>query len=366
VFARPPELATLVGLEPGTTVLYPDPPVGVGEARRLQKANVRITTPFQRLAAEPSLKGRAIALSMSESTDIASCGMDSLHVEGAMIALSRCLLIKGATLAYGGHLGSEGYTQMVFELVRANNNLEGVQPFERIVNHRGWPLPRLTVEELARLNQVSKTVELPRPGDIDETLSADFVANPKFFPADKSPERRFAWSRGMTEMRAYQADRARSGVIARIVIGGTFGPTVKVSEDGTRKEQWYMSRIPGVLEEIALSVKAGQPVFLIGAFGGVAKLVIDLIRGKDREEATWDYQKRAPFAPEMRALYEQRRLEWMDYPEIVSLFRDKGLEGVNPLLRREEQDELFETVDLHRMAELILQGMSRLHTGRKE
>jgi hypothetical protein len=359
VFARPPELATLVGLEPGTTVLYPDPPVGVGEARRLQKANVRITTPFQRLAAEQSLKGQAIALSMSESTDIESCGMDSLHLEGAMIALSRCLLIKGATLAYGGHLGSEGYTQMVFELVRANNNLEDVQPFERIVNHRGWPLPRLTVEELARLNQVSKTKELPRPGDIDETLGAEFIANPKFFPADKSPEHRFAWARGMTEMRAYQADRARSGVIARIVIGGTFGPTVKVTEDGTRNEQWYMSRIPGVLEEIVLAVKAGQPVFLIGAFGGVAKLVIDLIRGRDREEATWDYQKRAPFAPEMRALYEQRGIDWIDYPEIVALFREQGVERINPLLQREEQDELFETVDLHRMAELILQGMSR-------
>ena len=161
-------------------------------------------------------------------------------------------------------------------------------------------------------------------------------------------------------MREYQADMARSGVMARIVIGGTFGPTVKVTEDGTRKEQWYMSRIPGVLEEIVLSVKAGQPVFLIGAFGGVAKLVIDLISGKDHKEATWDYQKRAPFAPEMRALYEQRRVVWMDYPEIVSLFRGKGLEGVNPLLRGEEQKELFETVDLHRMAELILQGMSCL------
>ena len=359
VFARPPELATLVGLEPGTTVLYPDPPVGVGEARRLQKANVRITTPFERLAAEPSLKGRAIALSMSESTDIASCGMDSLHLEGAMIAISRCLLIKGATLAYGGHLGSEGYTQMVFELVRANNNLEGVKPFERIVNHRGWPLPRLTVEELARLNQVSKTVELPRPEDIDETLSADFVANPKFFPGDKSPEHRFAWARGMTEMRIYQANQARSGVMARIVIGGTFGPTVKTGEDGTRKEQWYMSRIPGVLEEIVLSIKVGQPVFLIGALGGVAKLVIDLIHGNDREEAAWAYQKRAPFAPEMRALYEQRGIGWMDYPEIVSLFREKGVQGINPLLRREEQEELFETVDPYRMVELVLEGMSR-------
>jgi len=359
VFAWPPELATLVGLEAETTVLYPDPPVGVGEARRLQKAKVKVTTPFQRLAAKRSLKGQAIALSMSESTDIESCGMDSLHLEGAMLDLSRYLLIKGATLAYGGHLGSESYTQLLFELVRTHNSLEGVQPFERIVNHRGWPLPRLTVAELARLNQVSKTVELPRPEDVDETLHADFVTNPKFFPADKSPEHRFVWARGMTEMRAYQSDKACSGVTARIVIGGTFGPTIKISENGIRKEQWYMSRIPGVLEEIVLSVKAGQPVFLIGAFGGVAQLVIDLIHGNNREEATWDYQKRAPFAREMRALYEQRGIEWMDYPEIVSLFREKGADGINPLLRREEQEELFETVDPYRMVELVLEGMSR-------
>jgi SLOG-like protein len=98
---------------------------------------------------------------------------------------------------------------------------------------------------------------------------------------------------------------------------------------------------------------------LIGAFGGVAKLVIDLIHGNNRAEATWDYQRRAPFAPEMRGLYEQRGIGWVDYPEIVSLFRQKGAEGINPLLSGDEQEELFETVDLHRMAELILRGMSR-------
>ena len=78
-----------------------------------------------------------------------------------MLDLSRYLLVIGATLAYGGHLGGEGYTQKLFELVRAHNSLEGVLPFERIVNHRGWPLPRLTVEQLSELNQVSKTVQLP-------------------------------------------------------------------------------------------------------------------------------------------------------------------------------------------------------------
>jgi hypothetical protein len=69
-----------------------------------------------------------------------------------------------------------------------------------------------------------------------------------------------------------------------------------------RQEKWYSSRIPAVLEEVVLSVQAGQPVFLIGAFGGVARLVIDLLDGKPREEATWDCQKRVPFSLEMRML----------------------------------------------------------------
>ncbi|HSV61822.1 MAG TPA: TIR domain-containing protein [Chthoniobacterales bacterium] len=357
VFVRPPELATLIGLAPQTSVLYPDPPVGVGEARRLDKAKLRMTTPLQRVAADRALAGKSIALSMSESTDIAEHGLDPLHLEACMVDLSRYLLIKGAILAYGGHLGAESYTERLFELVRTHNNLEGVEPFERVVNHRGWPLPRLSLEKLASLKQVAKTVELPRPSDVDESLHPDFVPKPQFFPAEKSPAHRFAWARGMTEMRAYQADKARSGVVARIVIGGTFGPTVKVSEDGTRKEQWYMSRIPGVLEEIVLSVQAGQPVFLIGAFGGVARLVIDLIRGKERAEATWEYQKAAPFAPEMRALYEQRGIPWTDYPDIISLIRNKGAAGINPLLSTAEQDQLAESVDPSQIVELVLQGL---------
>ena len=84
-----------------------------------------------------------------------------------------------------------------------------------------------------------------------------------------------------------------------------------------------------------------------------------MIHGKDREEATWNYQKRAPFAPEMRALYEQRGIEWVDYPEIVSLLREKGMKGINPLLSDEEQKELFETVDPGRMVELVLRGLNR-------
>ncbi|MFM9964335.1 MAG: hypothetical protein ACKV2Q_24295 [Planctomycetaceae bacterium] len=359
-FVRPPELATLVGRAAGATVLYPDPPVGVEEALLLKKTNVKFTTCLERLATQQSLNGKLIAPSMSESTDLQRCGLDPSHLETTMLELSRYLLIQGATLVYGGHLGSAGYTQKLLELVRTHNDREGVEPFHRIANHRGWPLPRLSVDQLAEAKWVSQTIELPRPADIDESLHPDFTEKPRFFPGDKSPQHRFAWARGMTEMRAFQANSKKSHVCARIVLGGTFGPTVKSGDDGSQKESWYFSRIPGVLEEILLSVSVGQPVFLIGGFGGVAGLVIDLLLGKDRPEATWTYQQQAPFASEMRALYEDRGLGWQDYPEMIESLRAKGIAGINPLLSEDDHRELFETIDSVRMIELVLKELGRL------
>jgi hypothetical protein len=125
VFARPPELATLVGQPAGTTVLYPDPPVGLGEQRRLARSGVAFTTPLQRLGAGRVLTGRTVALSMSESSDLAACGMDTLHLDACMTEVSRHLLIQGATLAYGGHLGKGGYTEALFELVRSHTAWAG-------------------------------------------------------------------------------------------------------------------------------------------------------------------------------------------------------------------------------------------------
>src|ERR1700730_5755508 len=103
----------------------------------------------------------------------------------------------------------------------------------------------------------------------------------------------------MTDMRLFQASAAQSGVVTRVAIGGPFGPTTQASESGPPQQTWYWGRFPGELEEVVLSARAGQPVFLIGTFGGAARLVIDLLRGIDRPEATWDLQEDAPFVREV-------------------------------------------------------------------
>jgi hypothetical protein len=361
LISRPPEFATLVGMEPGTSVVYPDPPLGSGEMRRLTKTKVRLTTPLQRLAEQRPLQRKRIALSMSESTDAGRFGTDLVHLEAAVLEVARYLLIKGATLAYGGHMGSEGFTLKLAELVRTHNTGDYGMAVERIVNFRGWPLPKLSVEKEAEMRSMAQIMKLPRPTDIGENLDPTFVLEPEhnIDPA-ASAVNRFAWARGMTEMRSYQADSGKSGVIARIVAGGTFGPTLKVTDDGTKSERWYSGRIPGVLEEVALAAQAGQPVFLLGAFGGAARLAIDLLRGVDREEASWEYQKRAPFAPQMRELYQARGVEWLDYPEIIALLRGKGIAGINPLLTADEHEQLFESVDPLAIAELLLHGLNKL------
>jgi SLOG cluster2/TIR domain len=357
ISARPPELLSLLRARGAKAVLYPDPPLGREELELLRETAVPTTTPLARLAAERPLQGTQIVLSMSESTDIQRFGLDDLHLREAMVEVSRYLLLKGATLVYGGHLGDAGYTQELFELVRAHHCLEGVDRVERIVITVGWPLP-YNQKLVAEHGQVARLTRVARPADLDTCpgeAAADAVeADP--YPADRTPESRYCWARGMTAMREAQVAKG-SGIAARIILGGKLGPP----ERGPgAAENWYAGRIPGVLEEVVLSVRAGHPVFLIGAFGGAAALAVDLLEGKDRPEATWEYQRRAPHAEPMRALYDHCGQSWWDYPEMAALLRGAGPVGINPLLSESENRELFHTRHVSRMIELILKGLSNL------
>lgn len=151
-----------------------------------------------------------------------------------------------------------------------------------------------------------------------------------------------------------------SETCARVVLEGKTDKTVAVQGDGTRTEKWYMSRIPGLLEEVYVSAKADQPVFLIGAYGGAAAMVIDRIEGKDRAEATWEFQKVAPHAEDLPALYAKFGIEWESYEYIIGFLRAKGVVGLNPLLTEDENRELFRTINLMRMVELVVSGLYKV------
>ncbi|MBN2444759.1 MAG: TIR domain-containing protein [Spirochaetales bacterium] len=351
-----PELMVLIG-QKNKVFLYPDPPVGQEELDLINKTEAIAETPLQRFAKNRPLKGKIIALSLSESGNMEKYGLGKVHLDQAEIEISRYLLLSGVTLCYGGHLGDKGYTIPLFELVR-NYPVPGIEPVERIINYVGWPLV-LTDDRRSDYKDLATFIRLPRPGDLSEKDDPAFISkltdSKQFFGAD-SPIRRFAWARGMTEMREEQTKETS----ARIVLGGKCGPTITATPGGGQVLEWYKARIPGVLEEILISMKQVQPVYLIGGFGGCARMVAEIMMGIDSKEMRWDFQKAAPHTPEMRALYESHGLDWWSYEEMSGFIKEKGINGLNNGLTEQENMELFMTIDYTRIIELILQGLQKV------
>src|SRR5262249_8173952 len=107
--------------------------------------------------------------------------------------------------------------------------------------------------------------------------------------------------------------------------------------------------------------KGGQPLYLIGAFGGAARLVIDLLEGRPRHEFTWEFQKAAPHAKAMRALYDAHGPTWEDYDDMANRFASTGVTGLaaRNRLTAQENRELFSSRDVTRIVELLLEGLTR-------
>ncbi|MCB1909748.1 MAG: TIR domain-containing protein [Rhodocyclaceae bacterium] len=358
VLAAPPELATVVRLAKGSHVLYPDPPLGDEEMEELAPLDLTIETPLQRAAEGHALAKMPVALSISVSPDLAHHGLTAKHLDAALVEISRQLLVRGAVLEYGGHLGSDGYTQALFDMAREYAALSGLPPAERIINDVGWPLPLETLlpETRAKNQRVGVFRRIARPEGVEALDPATFVDEPAYFPAD-SAERRYAWARGMSAMRAFQC--GGEGARARIVLGGQTG----AQADGSPVDKWYSGRIPGVIEEALLSLRHGQPLFVIGAFGGAAAMVAELLQGRRPAAFSWDFQKQAPHAEAMRALYLKHGQDWEDYEQMAEFFADSGVDGLaaGNRLSAAENRELFACRDLGRIVELLLTGLARVN-----
>ena len=355
VLPSPPELSTVVALPKGSNVLYPDPPLGDEEIEMLKPLDHTVETPLQRAAANRALRGKKIALSISEADAPGRVGMFPDHLDAALLEISRHLLVRGATLVYGGHLGSAGYTTTLFDLVRAHQQQSALPPVERIVNYAGWPSP-LTRQQRAIFQEVATFVRTDMPAGVADLEPEKFVADPSYFSAD-TPARRYAWARGMTLMR----ERQTKDTDARIAIGGKMGPTVTAQPDGTKKTSWYSGRIPGVFEEILLSLEAEKPVYLCGAFGGAAAAAVELLQGRIPIEFSWDYQKQAPHSNRLRDMFAEHGIAWTGYPDMAAFCATVGVSGLSRVnrLSEEENRELFYCRDVPRLIELLLIGLSR-------
>lgn len=367
VFGTAPELLTVTKLlkdkkdkKDKKRIIYPDLPLGQEELEILYDVHdVELITPLTEIISKFSgLQKATIGLSLSDSSDIRCYGLDKEHLATFADDLSLYLLMAGLRLAYGGRIGHDGeqvddinYTVKLFSLVRSYSpyakNLDITMA--PIINYVGWPIHlRYTDEDYKQYGQAAILEEIDKPdplGISEEKLQPD---DKGWFPPN-SPERRFAWGRGMTSMRM----RMTKDITARVVMGG--------------KLEKYVGIYPGVLEEALLMIKAKKPIYLIGMFGGASRLLIDVIEGNKRDELTTDWVcGHIDDFKDALQVYKESGIEFLTPGQIEKKLIEYAKQDLSAILNNglsnEENRELFYSNNPRRMLELILQGMKNLNT----
>ena len=341
--------------------LYPDPPLGREELQVLQqlRPKAHFITPLTKVArwTRPS-HVETITVSISESDDARKYGLSKEHLATLTDEIHLYLLLAGLKIAYGGALkGSfsevSNFTLRLFELVRTYSKLaQGVnaQPLENaILNVAPWPLQLSYGDPEWKLftGNVARYENGPRP---DLPWSDDDVfptaAGSRPLSSD-TPQRRYAWARGLTAMRS----RITALSQARLVIGG--------------KLAGYAGLVPGVVEEAWLSLIQKKPLYVVGGFGGAARAVNDRLLGIERVEFAdvWSRQHIPDYdaALEMYAKYggEFVSMEQMG-KDIAACIRAGLGSTLNNGLDEAENRELMASTDPQCIARLVLTGLGRL------
>lgn len=195
-----------------------------------------------------------IAISTSNSPDMAALGLSEGHLREAIAEVAIHLLASGASLAYGGDLRREGFTELLFELVMRYRRQEEVQA--RVTDYLAWPVHILMpADDLDKrsteLREFAQIVLIRLDGN--RMSMEDRQVLPSREPTENE------WSVGLTSMR--QAMRGETD--ARVVLGG--------------RVEGYRGAMPGIAEEALLSFESGQPLFLVGGFGGCTRDIAETL-----------------------------------------------------------------------------------------
>lgn len=190
-----------------------------------------------------ALAQRWIALSASESPDLDRLGLRDKHVRFALGEIARAVLATGGRLAYGGHLRPDGYTAFLVQ------ELERQQQNENLIRLCiAWPVHReMSGTELDAVQRdlplAARVVYLDLDGkEIDNPMSGR-DDRPQPVPHDETV-------RGLTAMRQFMTEWSD----ARVLIGG--------------KRSGFTGKLPGLMEEALLALKAERPLYLAAGFGG--------------------------------------------------------------------------------------------------
>ncbi|EIK43217.1 hypothetical protein O59_004010 [Cellvibrio sp. BR] len=342
--ARPPEIRQVIALKSRgkTKICYPEPPIYLDEAGWHRELGADTFTPLWNAADQNRLVSMRVGISISEVSEH-NCFVNHQHVDHLILLaqdLARHLLARSATLLYGGDLRPNGFTEFILNEAailkeRVNRELPYVE------NHLAWPL-YISEQEIvswrAQYRRIMRTIEYNIPDDVASGLSKTVFLPPN------SAKNSYVWSRCLTEMR----EKSISSSTHRICVGGKlFG---------------YKGKMPGVLEEIKLTLDSENPLFLLGAFGGVVGDVCKIILNNEISEhfsEAWQISHNAGYSD----LQELARTFGHDcnYESIVDTIKQLKIADLSERVGLEvfEYQRLMTSPFIDECVHLILKGLSK-------
>jgi hypothetical protein len=349
LLSRPPEQRDLKQHGGQSLIVYPDPPLGYEEVSELEGYGIALRTPAT-LQDRP-WQGLAIGISISDADpgELRALGLSDLHLQDAMLEIARYCLAQGATLVYGGDLRPGGFTENLLELVRYHNDALQKQ-FTPVANYLAWPLTINLDAEWQAQNADALQIE---PIDAPDDLKQSGLL-PDLHPGDDiSTLPGYVWARCLTAMREVQVQHIQ----ARIMLGGrTLG---------------YKGKYPGLVEEALITLQARKPLFLLGGFGGAARVIIQALQGENPNALTEAYQSQNPGYSSLIAEFNQHGqtqtppIQPIDYAAVCKTFAEIGINGLNNGLSVEDNQRLFETQNQEEAISLILAGLTRIRNQEK-
>ncbi|MCY2978532.1 MAG: hypothetical protein NTU79_07715 [Planctomycetota bacterium] len=213
-------------------------------------------------------QGIRFGISISEpETPLGIRGNPTVFVNQFSFQFATQFLIEGGSLIFGQKWKKDGIMfhladkyREIIRFANASDSAVGNSENSPILNFLAWPdePPTDKVAEGMIRDGILKVRQIETPGLYDTTLPI------------QHPEYEFWRVRALTAMRKQLVDHTN----VRICIGGASGQATR--------------RLPGIIEEAWMTINARKPLYLIGAIGGAARAMVNLILQRTMSESERD------------------------------------------------------------------------------
>ncbi|MNU46043.1 hypothetical protein D3C71_348970 [compost metagenome] len=288
------------------------------------------------------LRNKRIGISISESDNLKQLGYDLPHLRDVMIETARYILSLGGALAYGGDMRNGGFTELFFDLLNHYKLPDRSEPKERFYSFLSWPLHLdLTKQQESDLINHVTFKKIAPPSDIKVDRETHLIP--------KGADNLYVWSRCLTEMR----QQMEHSCDARIFIGG--------------RAKGFKGKYPGILEELLIALEHEHPIYLVGAFGGIANTIIDLLNADACDLSNEFYKSDADYQEFIAYYNAQNNGTSIDYDEIKKQIEGLGWKGVSKKngLTISENKRLATTPHISEIVYLILKGLTHVFSNKE-